>query len=53
MIHEKGKEDEVVVDRWNNWVFELDNEYNFDFGVGITYTFGSIYDNVVNPRFGD
>jgi hypothetical protein len=22
-------------------------------GVGITYTFGSIYNNVVNPRFGD
>ena len=32
---------------------ELATEYNFDVGVGITYTFGSIYNNVVNPRFGN
>lgn len=32
---------------------ELATEYSVDFGVGITYTFGSIYNNVVNPRFGN
>ncbi|MFC2080938.1 hypothetical protein ACFLR8_01855 [Bacteroidota bacterium] len=32
---------------------ELATEYNWDFGIGLTYTFGSIYNNVVNPRFGN
>jgi hypothetical protein len=32
---------------------ELATEYSFDFGVGLSYTFGSIYNNVVNPRFGN
>jgi len=31
---------------------ELASEYSIDGGVGITYTFGSIYNNIVNPRFG-
>ena len=31
---------------------ELATEYSFDGGVGFTYTFGSIFNNVVNPRFG-
>jgi hypothetical protein len=31
---------------------ELATEYSIDGGVGITYTFGSIYSNTVNPRFG-
>lgn len=31
---------------------ELATEYSIDGGVGITYTFGSIYSNIVNPRFG-
>ena len=31
---------------------ELQTEYSFDGGVGFVYTFGSIYNNVVNPRFG-
>ena len=26
--------------------------YRYDFNFGITYTFGSIFNNVVNPRFG-
>lgn len=26
--------------------------YRYDFGFGISYTFGSIFNNVVNPRFG-
>ncbi|MBE9509631.1 MAG: hypothetical protein IMY71_02035 [Bacteroidetes bacterium] len=32
---------------------ELATEYSIDGGVGITYTFGSIYSNIVNPRFGN
>ena len=32
---------------------ELATEYNYDFGIGISYTFGSIYNNIVNPRFGN
>lgn len=32
---------------------ELATEYSVDFGVGLSYTFGSIYNNVVNPRFGN
>ena len=30
---------------------ELATDYSFDFGFGITYSFGSIFNNVVNPRF--
>ncbi len=32
---------------------ELATGYRFDGGIGLTYTFGSIYNNVVNPRFGN
>ncbi|MDF1575619.1 MAG: hypothetical protein P1P86_10575 [Bacteroidales bacterium] len=32
---------------------ELETSYNIEVGVGITYTFGSIYNNIVNPRFGN
>ncbi len=31
---------------------ELETSYSFFTHFGITYTFGSIYNNVVNPRFG-
>ncbi|HCC69549.1 MAG TPA: hypothetical protein DEQ09_00115 [Bacteroidales bacterium] len=31
---------------------ELQTAYSIDGGFGLTYTFGSIYNNVVNPRFG-
>jgi len=31
---------------------ELATEYSVDGGVSLTYTFGSIFNNVVNPRFG-
>ena len=31
---------------------ELSTQYRFQGGIGLTYTFGSIYNNVVNPRFG-
>jgi hypothetical protein len=30
---------------------ELATDYAFDLGFGITYSFGSIFNNVVNPRF--
>lgn len=32
---------------------ELATGYNVEGSLGITYTFGSIYNNVVNPRFGN
>jgi len=32
---------------------QLETQYSYNFSVGIEYTFGSIYNNIVNPRFGD
>jgi hypothetical protein len=32
---------------------ELETQFSYYTSVGISYTFGSIYNNVVNPRFGD
>ena len=32
---------------------ELATGYNIDAGLSFTYTFGSIYNNIVNPRFGN
>jgi len=32
---------------------ELETSYNLNARMGITYTFGSIYNNIVNPRFGN
>jgi hypothetical protein len=32
---------------------ELKTTYNLEGGLGLTYTFGSIYNNIVNPRFGN
>ena len=32
---------------------EMASAYNVDGSVGFTYTFGSIFNNVVNPRFGN
>jgi len=32
---------------------ELSTAYNVEGEVGFTYTFGSIYNNIVNPRFGN
>jgi hypothetical protein len=32
---------------------QIASQYNYSFKVGFSYTFGSIYNNVVNPRFGD
>jgi hypothetical protein len=30
---------------------ELATDYSYDLGFGISYSFGSIFNNVVNPRF--
>ena len=30
----------------------LETNYSYYFSFGLSYTFGSIYSNVVNPRFG-
>jgi hypothetical protein len=32
---------------------ELETSYNVGGELGITYTFGSIFNNIVNPRFGN
>lgn len=32
---------------------QLATQYSYNFKIGFGYTFGSIYNNVVNPRFGD
>jgi hypothetical protein len=32
---------------------ELQSGYEVNFSVGVTYSFGSLFNNVVNPRFGD
>ena len=32
---------------------ELETQYQYYTSIGFSYTFGSIYNNVVNPRFGD
>ncbi len=39
--------DEVLLTRK-----ELQTEYKYSMSVGIRFTFGSVYSNVVNPRFG-
>ena len=31
---------------------ELQSNYNADFSVNLTYRFGSLFNNIVNPRFG-
>lgn len=31
---------------------QLETHYNYFFSIGLSFTFGSIYANVVNPRFG-
>jgi hypothetical protein len=39
--------DEVLLTRK-----ELQTDYKYSLSVGIRFTFGSVYSNVVNPRFG-
>ena len=38
--------DEVILS-----IKELETNYEYKFSVGLSYTFGSVYSNVVNPRF--
>ena len=40
--------DEILLQRK-----ELATQYSYFLSLGFTYTFGSIYNNVVNPRFGE
>lgn len=40
-------DEEVLVQRR-----QLETSFQYFFSVGVSYTFGSIYNNVVNPRFG-
>jgi hypothetical protein len=39
--------DEILLQR-----IELQTDYDYHLSVGFNYTFGSVYSNVVNPRFG-
>ncbi|MCD6177316.1 MAG: hypothetical protein J7K29_05725, partial [Candidatus Cloacimonetes bacterium] len=32
---------------------ELQTQYTYFLSIGLSYSFGSIYNNIVNPRFGD
>ena len=42
----KASEQEILLQRR-----QLATSYNYFVGIGLTYTFGSIFNNVVNPRF--
>jgi hypothetical protein len=47
---EKGEasQEEVLLRRR-----QLETSYSYYVSFGLSYTFGSIYNNIVNPRFGD
>lgn len=40
--------DEILLQRK-----EIATEYSYEIGIGVSYSFGSIYNNAINPRFGD
>ena len=44
----RGATDEEILLR----IRQLQTGYEYNFGVSLTYTFGSIFSSVVNPRFG-
>jgi hypothetical protein len=48
LVKEDPTEDEVLLR-----LRELRTDYRYDLRVGFSYTFGSIFNSVVNPRFGD
>lgn len=55
MIHDQlslekegATEEEVLLQRK-----QLATQYNYSFSIGLRYAFGSIYSNIVNPRFGN
>jgi hypothetical protein len=44
----RGATDEEILLRLR----QLESGYEYSFSIGLTYTFGSIFSSVVNPRFG-
>ncbi|HEY0714446.1 MAG TPA: hypothetical protein VGF45_17310, partial [Polyangia bacterium] len=34
------------------WTAQQPTGHTFELGVGLTYTFGSVHNDIVNPRFG-
>jgi hypothetical protein len=46
--HEGASEEEILLSRK-----QLATQYNYSVSMGFRFTFGSIYNNVVNPRFGN
>jgi hypothetical protein len=44
---ESATEEEILLEQR-----QLATQYDYFFSLGLRYTFGSIYSNVVNPRFG-
>ena len=47
LSNEGATEEEILLHRK-----EIATDYDYRFSIGFRYTFGSIYSNVVNPRFG-
>jgi hypothetical protein len=47
-LRSRGATDEEILLRLR----ELQSGYEYDFSLSITYTFGSIFSSIVNPRFG-
>jgi hypothetical protein len=45
---EEATEEEILLHQK-----QLETQYNYSLSVGFRFTFGSIYSNVVNPRFGN
>lgn len=47
LVKEEATEEEILLG-----TKQLPTDFQFDFRIGLNYSFGSIYNNVVNPRFG-
>jgi len=47
-LRSRGATDEEILLRLR----ELQSGYEYDFSLSVTYTFGSIFSSIVNPRFG-
>jgi len=45
---EEATEEEILLQRK-----QLSTQYNYSVRLGVRFTFGSIYNNIVNPRFGN
>ena len=48
LAKEEATEEEILLQRK-----QLATQYNYSVSFGIRFTFGSIYNNIVNPRFGN